>query len=67
MFQHSGFEYSKTKIHDCGSASWEVLFAPCPQLGDNGPKLISLIGVVEWAKIVMKNWNLLSVVSNNSM
>ena len=41
-------------LNSCGSASWEVLFALCPQLGGNGSKCTSLICVAEWAKIIRK-------------
>ena len=62
----SGICCTAVRDHTGQSASWGILFAPCPQLGDNGSKHTSLIGVVEWAKIVTKIWNLASVVSNNS-
>ena len=34
-------------LNSCGSASLEVLFAPSPQLGDNGSTHTPLIGVAE--------------------
>ena len=54
-FQHSGFVYSKTYNYPFGRPSRKMLFTPCPQLGHNGSKHTSLIGVTEWAK--NNHWN----------